>query len=76
MMWIAIQWTQVSAGVGSLDSPNLGGFYPTQSASGFVSSLRDFLTDSECTLEIASPYTVGIRQVDDLILKEDALTGD
>jgi hypothetical protein len=36
---------------------------------------RDFLTDSECTIEIANIYTVRIRRVHDSILMEDAMTG-
>jgi hypothetical protein len=74
MMWTAIQWTQVTAGVGFAvlaepwrDIPRSRSMDP---------SLRDFLTDSECTIEIANIYTVRIRRVHDSILMEDAMTGN
>jgi hypothetical protein len=35
---------------------------------------RDFLTDSECAIELANIYTVRIWRVHDSILMEDAMT--
>jgi hypothetical protein len=48
--------------------------HTTKSVSGIPA--RDFLTDSECTIEIANIYTVRIRRVHDSILMEDAMTGN
>jgi hypothetical protein len=56
MMWTALQWTQVTVGVGFAISPNLGGSYLTQSAVTF--SLREFLASSEVYDRIANTYTV------------------
>jgi hypothetical protein len=48
--------------------------HTTKSVNG--SSLCDFLTDSECTIELANTYTVRTRRVHDSILMEDAMTGN
>jgi hypothetical protein len=38
--------------------------------------LREFLTSSECTTDIANTYIVCTRRIHDRILMEDAMTGD
>jgi hypothetical protein len=74
MMWIAIQWAQVTAGVGFalLDQPER--FVP-HAIGKWLLALRDFLADSEFTLEIVNTYTVSLRRIHDHILMEDVLTG-
>jgi hypothetical protein len=42
----------------------------------WLSSLRHFLADSECTLAIVNTYTVYLRRVHDRILMDDELAGD
>jgi hypothetical protein len=73
-MWIAIQWAQVTAGVGFalLDTPER--FIP-YAIGKWLLSLRDFLADSEFTLEIVNICTVSLRRVHDRILMDDVLTG-
>jgi hypothetical protein len=74
MMWIAIQWAQVTAGVGFalLGTPER--FIP-HAIGKWLLSLRDFLADSEFTLEIVNTYTVSLRRVHDRILMDDVLAG-
>jgi hypothetical protein len=60
MMWIAIQWEKVTAGV---RFPLLGipeRFLPHAVGKGY-SSLRDFLADSEFTPKIVNTYTDCLR---------------
>ena len=73
-MWISIQWAQVTAGVGFalLGEPDC--FLPHAVGTWFL-SLRDFLADSEFTLEVANTYAVSKRRDHDRILMDDALTG-
>ena len=73
-IWISLQWAQVTAGVGFdiLREPDR--FLPHMVGKWFL-SLRDFLADSELTLEIADTYTVSKRRDHDRILMDDALVG-
>jgi hypothetical protein len=74
MMWIAIQWAQVTAGVGF---PLLGAperLLP-HAVGKWYSSLRGFLADSEFTPEIVNTYTVCVRWVHDRFLMDDVLAG-
>jgi hypothetical protein len=73
-MWIAIQWAQVTAGVGFhlLDAPER--FLP-HAVGKWFSSPRDFLADSEFTLEIVNTRSVYLRWVHDRILMDDILAG-
>jgi hypothetical protein len=48
MVWITIQWAQVTAGVG----------FALLGAPERFSSLRDFLANSQFTLEIVNAYTI------------------
>jgi hypothetical protein len=75
MMWTAIQWTQVTAGVGFAVLAEPWRYIPHE-VGQWLPSLRDFLADSECTIEIAGTYTVSTRRVHDSILMEDAMAGD
>jgi hypothetical protein len=74
-MWTLRQWTQVTAGVGFaiLAEPWR---YLLHRVGQWLSSLRDFLADSECTIEISKTYTVIRWQIHDRILMEDAITRD
>jgi hypothetical protein len=60
MMWIAIQWAQVTAGVGFalLAEPWR---LLSHAVGQWISSLCNFLKDSELTLLIDNTYTVRIR---------------
>jgi membrane protein required for beta-lactamase induction len=71
MIWIAIQWTQVTAGMGFalLGAPER--FLPHAFGKWF-SSLRDFPADSEVTLDIVNIYKVCTRRVHNRILMDDA----
>jgi hypothetical protein len=73
-MWIAIQWAQVTAGVGFelLGKPER--FLP-HAVGQWLLSLCDSLADSEFTLEVVSTYTVRLRRVHDRILMDDVLAG-
>jgi hypothetical protein len=66
MTWIAIQWARVTARVGFalLDKPER--FLP-HAIYRWLLSLRDFLADSEFTLEIVKTYTVCLRRIHDRI---------
>jgi hypothetical protein len=76
-MWIAIQWTQVTAGVGfALLTEPWRVSYSCSRHRPLLYSLRDFLADFECTLKIADTYTVCIHRVHDRILMKDALIED
>jgi hypothetical protein len=68
MMWIAIQWAHVTAGVGFtlLGAPER---YLPHALGKWFSSLRDFLV----TLEIVNTYTCCIRRVHDRILMDDVV---
>jgi hypothetical protein len=74
-MRTTIQWTQVTARVGFALLVKPWRFLP-HAVGQWISSLRNFLADSECTLEAANTYTVCTARVHDLILMEDAMTGD
>jgi hypothetical protein len=69
MVWTAIQWIQVIAGVGFALLAEPWSFL-IHAVGQCFSSLRDFLADSECTIEIANTYTVCTRRVHDRILME------
>jgi hypothetical protein len=73
MMWIAFQWAQVTAGVGFalLAEPWR---LISHAVGQWISSLINFLKDSELTLLIDNTYTVRIRRVHDRILMEDAMS--
>jgi hypothetical protein len=74
MMWIAIQWAQVTAGVGFALLGEPVRFLP-HAVGKWFSSLRDFLADSQFTLEIVNTYTVCPRRVYDRILMDNTLAG-
>jgi hypothetical protein len=56
-MWIAIQCTQDTAGVGVVLADAGSWRFLPHAVGQWCSSLHDFLADSECTLEIADVYT-------------------
>jgi hypothetical protein len=70
MVWTAIQWIQVAAGVGFALLAEPWSFLTHAVGKWFSSLVRDFLTDSECTIEIANTYRVCTRRVHDRILME------
>jgi hypothetical protein len=74
MMWIVIQWAQVTAGVGFPLLEALERFLPHAVDKRFL-SISDFLADSEFTLEIVNTYTVCLRRVHDRILVGNVLAG-
>jgi hypothetical protein len=76
MMWTAIQWNQVTAGVGFAILTE-----PWRSLPHAVGQWMDSLSLRipcllECTIDIANTYTVCTRRIHDRILVEDAMTGD
>ena len=73
-MWISLQWAQVTAGVGFYLLGEPDRFLPHAVGKWFL-SLRDFLADSELTLEVANTYKVTKRRDHDRILMDDALAG-
>ncbi len=75
MIWIALQWAQVTTGVGVELLREPGHFLPHAVGRCFA-SLRDFLADSELTLTIANVYTVCPRREGDLVLMDEARTGN
>jgi hypothetical protein len=75
MIWIALQWAQVTTGVGFELLREPGHFLP-HAVGRWFSSLRDFLADSELTLTIANVYTVCPRREGDLVLMDEARTGN
>jgi hypothetical protein len=74
MMWIAIQWAQVTAGVGFALLGKPDRFLP-HAVGKWLLFLRDFLADLEFTLEIANTHIVCLRRVHDRILMDDVLAG-
>jgi hypothetical protein len=70
-----LQWAQVAAGVGFPVLAEPWRELP-HGVGQWFSSIRDFLVDSECTIQIANTYTVTTRRVHDNILMEDAMTRD
>jgi hypothetical protein len=75
MMWTAIQWNQVTAGVGCAILTEPPRSLP-HAVGQCIPSLCEFLASSESTIEIANTYTVCTRRVHDRILMEDAMTED
>jgi hypothetical protein len=73
--WTLLKWTQVTAGVGFAILDEAWGYLP-HGVGQWLSSLRDSLADSECTIEIAKTYIVIPWQIHDRILMEDAITRD
>jgi hypothetical protein len=75
MMWTAIQWNQVTAGLGFaiLTEPWRS---LTHAVGQWIPSLCEILASSECTIDIANTYTVCTRRIHDRILVEGAMTGD
>jgi hypothetical protein len=57
MMRCLLQWTQVTAGVGFPVHAEPWRDLP-HGVGEWLASMRDFLADSECTIEIANTYTV------------------
>jgi hypothetical protein len=74
MMGIAIQWAQGRAGVGFALLGEQKRFLP-QAVCKWISSLRNFLADSELTIEIINTGTVCLRRDHDRILTDDVLAG-
>jgi hypothetical protein len=74
-MWTAIQWNQVTAGVGFAILTGPWRSLP-HVVGQWIPSLCEFLASSECTINIANTYTVCTRRIRDRILMEDAMTGD
>jgi hypothetical protein len=74
-MWAFLQWTHVTAGIGFAVLAE-SWRYVLKGLGQWFSSLRVFLADSECTIEISDTYTVTPRRVHDRILTEDARTRD
>jgi hypothetical protein len=69
-----MQWAQVTVGIGFalLDEP---GPVSSTCSRQMLSSLRDFLADSECTLEIVDTSTFCLRRFQDRMLIDNALAG-
>jgi hypothetical protein len=62
MIWTVKQWSQVTAGVSFAAYAEPWRFLPN-GVSQWFSSLRDFLADSQCTIEIASSHIGSTWQV-------------
>jgi hypothetical protein len=75
MIWCLLQWTQVTVGVGIPVLAEPWRDLP-HGVGEWLASERDFLADSECTIEITNTYRVTNRRVHDSILMEDAMTRD
>jgi hypothetical protein len=61
-------------GTGNRRGGNLEWFLP-HPVGQWLLSLRDFLADSEFTLEIVNTYTVHLRRIHDRILMDDVMAG-
>jgi hypothetical protein len=74
MMWIAIQWAQVTAGMGFPLRGAPERFLPL-AVGKWISALRDFFADSEFTFEIVNTYAVCLLRVHGRITMDDVLAG-